>query len=40
MGLQIVTILVNQLEGSMEVQREGGTTVKIIFKELRSKSRL
>jgi two-component sensor histidine kinase len=40
MGLQIVTILVNQLEGSMEVQREGGTTVKIVFKELRSKSRL
>jgi two-component sensor histidine kinase len=40
MGLQIVTMLVNQLEGSTELQREGGTTVKIVFKELKYKSRL
>lgn len=40
LGLQIVTMLVNQIEGSIEVQREGGTTVKIVFKESRCKSRL
>ena len=39
-GLQIVTMLVDQLEGKMEVEREGGTTFKIFFKELRYKSRL
>jgi PAS domain S-box-containing protein len=40
MGLQIVTSLLNQVEGSMEVQREGGTTVKIVFKESKYRSRL
>ncbi len=40
MGLQIVTILVNQLEGSLEMQREGGTAAKVLFKELRYKPRL
>ena len=35
LGLQIVTMLVKQIEGSMEVQREDGTTVKIVFKKLR-----
>ncbi|MGB8951747.1 MAG: PAS domain S-box protein [Candidatus Aminicenantales bacterium] len=39
-GLQIVIMLVEQLEGSVEVQREGGTTFKIVFKELKYKSRL
>ncbi len=39
-GLQIVTMLVDQLEGKMEVEKEGGTTFKIIFKELKYKSRL
>jgi PAS domain S-box-containing protein len=39
LGLQIVAMLVKQLEGSMEAQREGGTTVKIVFKELKYKSR-
>jgi two-component sensor histidine kinase len=39
-GLQIVTMLVDQLEGKMEVEKEGGTTFKIFFKELKYKSRL
>jgi two-component sensor histidine kinase len=40
MGLQIVTMLVNQLDGTLEVQREAGTTVQVVFKELKYKSRL
>ena len=39
-GLQIVTMLVDQLEGKMEVEKEGGTTFKILFKELKYKSKL
>jgi len=38
-GLQIVTMLVNQLEGNMEVQRKGGTIFKIVFRELKYNSR-
>jgi PAS domain S-box-containing protein len=38
-GLQIVTMLVNQLEGNMEVQRKGGTNFKIVFRELKYNSR-
>jgi PAS domain S-box-containing protein len=40
MGLQIVTSLLNQLEGTMELKGEGGTTVKIVFKESKYRSRL
>jgi two-component sensor histidine kinase len=32
LGLQIVATLVRQIEGSMEVQRDGGTAVKVVFK--------
>ena len=39
-GLQIVTMLVNQLEGNMEVQRKDGAFFNIIFKELRYNTRL
>ena len=35
LGLQIVNTLVRQIEGSMEVQRDSGTTVKIVFKKSR-----
>jgi PAS domain S-box-containing protein len=35
LGWQIVTMLVRQIEGSLEVQKEGGTTVKILFKKLK-----
>ncbi len=37
LGLQIVTTLVRQIDGSMDVQRNGGTTVKVVFKESRYK---
>jgi len=40
MGLQIVTMLVGQLEGSLEVQRESGTTVKVDIKESLYKARI
>jgi PAS domain S-box-containing protein len=40
MGLQIVNMLVNQLEGSIEVQRNGGTIVRIVIKESIYKSRI
>jgi PAS domain S-box-containing protein len=37
LGLQIVTTLVRQIEGSMEVQGDGGTAVKVVFKRSRYK---
>ena len=40
MGFQIVTMLVGQLEGSLEVQRESGTTVKVNIKESVYKPRI
>jgi len=36
LGFQIAAMLVKQIEGLMEVQKEGGTTIKIVFRELRS----
>ncbi len=33
LGLQLVTNLVNQLDGSLEIINKGGTTIKIIFKD-------
>jgi two-component sensor histidine kinase len=40
MGLQIVSMLVNQLDGSMEVKRNGGTAVTIVIKESTYESRI
>ncbi|MBZ2166805.1 PAS domain S-box protein [Methanobacterium spitsbergense] len=40
LGLQLVTTLVNQLDGQLELtKKEGGTEFKIIFKELKYKER-
>jgi PAS domain S-box-containing protein len=36
LGLQIVSMLVDQLEGRMEVERKNGTTVKMAFKSSRT----
>ena len=36
----MVTILVNQLKGTLEVNRTGGTEFKIIFGELEYKDRI
>ena len=40
LGLKMVTILVNQLKGTLEVYRIGGTEFKIIFGELEYKDRI
>jgi PAS domain S-box-containing protein len=40
LGLQLVKSLVNQLEGTVELIREGGTMFKIRFKELEYKERI
>ncbi|MGB9979302.1 PAS domain S-box protein [Methanobacterium sp.] len=40
LGLKMVTILVNQLKGTLELDRTNGTEFKILFKELESKSRI
>ncbi|AIS32448.1 MULTISPECIES: sensor histidine kinase [Methanobacterium] len=40
LGLQLVKSLVNQLEGTVELIREGGTMFKIKFKELEYKERI
>lgn len=39
LGMQIVTMLVDQIEGKIELVREGGTMFKIIFRELAYKQR-
>lgn len=39
LGLQLVNTLVNQLEGTIELDRRGGTTFKITFTEIRYKER-
>ena len=39
LGLHLVNMLINQLEGSMELERDGGTTFRIRFKELNYKRR-
>jgi two-component sensor histidine kinase len=33
LGLNIVSMLVGQLDGSVEIRREGGTEFIIVFKE-------
>ena len=40
LGLKMVTILVNQLKGTLELDRTNGTKFKIIFRELEYKSRI
>lgn len=40
LGLKMVTILVNQLKGTLKVNRTGGTEFKIIFGELEYKDRI
>ena len=39
-GLQLLKTLVEQLEGTMKVERQGGTTVTIVFSELRYPRRI
>jgi two-component sensor histidine kinase len=39
LGLQLVSTLVDQLEGTIELDRSGGTTFKITFAEPRCKER-
>jgi len=31
LGLQLVNEMVNQIEGSLDIQSAGGTTLKIVF---------
>jgi PAS domain S-box-containing protein len=40
LGLKMVTILVNQLKGTLELDRTNGTEFRIIFRELEYKSRI
>lgn len=40
LGLKLVTNLVDQLEGSFELKREGGTEFAITFKEIKYKKRM
>lgn len=40
LGLKMVKILVNQLKGTLEVDRANGTRFKIIFKELKYENRI
>jgi len=40
LGLQLVNSLVNQLEGTIKLDRDNGTEFKIIFRELKYKERL
>ena len=37
LGLQLVNTLVDQLEGTIEIDKRGGTTVLVVFKELRDR---
>ena len=37
LGLQLVTTLVEQINGTIELERNGGTSFKIRFKELKCK---
>ncbi len=39
LGLQLVNTLVNQLEGTIELDRRGGTAFKITFAEMKYKER-
>jgi two-component sensor histidine kinase len=38
--LQIVKLLVGQLDGTIELRREGGTEFRIVFPELKYKPRV
>jgi len=40
LGMQIVIMLVQQLDGTIELEREEGTTFKIVFEELKYKPRI
>ena len=40
LGLQLVSALVNQLDGSVELRRDNGTCYRINFKELKYKDRI
>jgi len=40
LGMQLVTMLVNQLDGSIQLERKKGTTYRIIFGELNYKQRI
>ena len=39
MGLQLINMLVEQLNGTVELDRKGGTTFKITFKGLKDKDK-
>jgi two-component sensor histidine kinase len=40
LGMQLVTMLVNQLDGSIELERKEGTACRIVFSELKYKQRI
>ena len=40
LGLQLVNNLVNQIDGTLELDGKNGTTFKIVFKELKYKKRV
>ncbi|MDO9044015.1 MAG: histidine kinase, partial [Methanobacteriaceae archaeon] len=40
LGLQLIISLINQLDGTMELDRSHGTKYKINFKELKYKKRI
>lgn len=40
LGLQLVSNLVNQLDGTMSISRDNGTTFQILFKELKYRKRV
>jgi len=37
LGMQIVTMLVDQIGGSISMERDGGTEFRIVFSELKDK---
>jgi len=39
MGLQLMTLLVDQLDGRVEIERQAGTEFKIFFKEIKNRLR-
>ena len=39
-GMQLITILTEQLDGALEIERMGGTTFRITFSELQYEKRI
>ncbi len=40
LGMQLVTLLVGQLDGTIDLKRKGGTTFDIVFKEQKKKKQV